>query len=429
MGLTNEEIKATSVGDYTHPEVLISMPRNCDDARDANLHPAGDEVDTSSYNRGHIAGTVGWNLHRQLQNVVRRDILDSAQFKAVRRFGLRMRRLPALAIFGICFMPLSAVSQEPPPAQRRPMHSSTLPFQLQALNPGFWNLISHDAKLRVLATGFGFTEGPVWDERGFLYVSDEVQNKIYRVDANGKKTAIVSLGIPDGNTYDRRGQFVDCATVLRAVIRINLKDGTYTTLAHLYDGKPLDAPNDIVLGPDGALYFTDDTLALGRAPGEGFGVMPPTQPSTGVYRLSPDGHLTKLAYRSKQPNGLAFSPDGKLLYVNDTVEGNIRVFDFHDGEISNGRIFGDEPREPGKPGVPDGMKMDQRGDVWVSGPGGIWVWSPAGQHLGTIQFPHGATNFSWGGPGFETLYVAASDTVYVLPTLVRGFVPYYQHYH
>lgn len=375
-----------------------------------------------------MAGAVRRNRHGQLQDGVRRDIPDSAQLRAVSGFSLRVRRLLALAIFGICLMPLTAARQAPPPVQRRHMRFPALPFQLQALSPDFWNLISHNAKLRVLATGFGFTEGPVWDKRGFLYVSDEDQNKIYRIDADGKRTAVVSLGIPDGNTYNRHGQLFDCATVLRAVIRINPHNGTYAIVAHLYNGRPLDAPNDIALGPDGALYFTDDTLALSRAPGEGFGVMPPTQPKTGVYRLSPDGHIAQLTDIMNQPNGLAFSPDGKLLYVNDTVEGNIRVWDFHNGEISNGRIFGDEPRQPGKPGVPDGMKTDQRGDVWVSGPGGIWVWSPAGQRLGTIQFPHGATNFCWGGPGFETLYVAANNTVYVLPTLTRGFVPYYQHF-
>lgn len=362
-------------------------------------------------------------------NRVRRGNTNWAQFIRGRRFSPQRMDLLTLAILGICFVPLTALSQDTPRTPRRHMSFPALPFELQASNSDFWNLISQNAKARVLATGFGFTEGPMWDKRGFLYISDQIQNTIYRVDAKGKKTAIISLGIPDGNTYDREHQFINCATILRAIVRVNPKNGTYTILAHLYDGKPFDAPNDIVLGPDGALYFTDDTMALYRSALEGFGVMKPTQPTTGVYRLSLDGHLTQLTTSTPEPNGLSFSPDGKLLYVNDTVKHDILVFDFHDGAISNGRIFAVEPRTPGKPGAPDGMKTDERGDVWVSGPGGIWVWSPAGQHLGTIQFPHGATNFSWGGPGFKTLYVAASETVYVLPTRVRGLVPYYQGYH
>jgi gluconolactonase len=282
--------------------------------------------------------------------------------------------------------------------------------------------MSRSAKLKVLATGFGFTEGPVWDRRGFLYVSDEIQNKIYRVDGNGSKTAIISLGDPDGNTYNQHHQLIDCASVWRAIIRVNPNDGTHTILANRYQGKLLNTPNDIVLGPDGALYFTDPTLDFTKS-------MKQEQPWKGVYRLGPHGQLNLLTKAFKQPNGIAFSPDGKLLYVNDTARRNIRVFDFHNGTISNGRVFGEEPMKPGGPGgVPDGMKTDQRGDVWVSGPGGIWVWSPAGQHLGTIQFPRGATNFSWGGPGFKILYVAARNTVYVLRTRVHGFVPYYQHY-
>lgn len=338
-----------------------------------------------------------------------------------------MKRLLAAVIIVLSVGSVAFASQSTSPANpqmRRRESPPTLPFQLQALNPGFWKVMSPKTKPRVLATGFGFTEGPLWDRRGFLYVSDEVQNKIYRLDAHGSKTAVIGLGLPDGNVFNRQHQLVDCATVLRAVILINPSNGTYKILANSYEGKPFDAPNDIALGPDGALYFTDDTLALYRAPGEGFGVMKATQPGTGVYRLAPDGHLTLLTQIMRQPNGIAFSPDGTLLYVNDTAEHNIQVFDFRNGEISNGRIFATEPREPGKPGGPDGMKTDQRGDVWVSGPGGVWVWSPAGQHLGTIQFPHGATNFGWGGRGFKTLYVAAGDTVYILPTRVKGFVPY-----
>ncbi|HEX4770921.1 MAG TPA: SMP-30/gluconolactonase/LRE family protein, partial [Bryobacteraceae bacterium] len=132
-------------------------------------------------------------------------------------------------------------------------------FELEANSPAFWKLISQDAKLETVASGFGFTEGPVWDSAGFLYVSDEEQNKIFRVYVkDGRKEELISLGDPDGNTYDRQGRLIDCASVLRAIIAIS-KDGKYEVLADKFEGKKLNSPNDVILGPDGALYFTDPT--------------------------------------------------------------------------------------------------------------------------------------------------------------------------
>src|SRR5215469_1657995 len=134
-------------------------------------------------------------------------------------------------------------------------------FELQSLSPKFWGLVDHDAKLETVATGFGFTEGPVWDASGFLYVSDETLNKIFRVFPNGKKDQVIALGDPDGNTYDRRHRLIDCASILRAIIEVT-PDGKYKILADHYDGKKFNSPNDVIVGPDGALYFTDPTLDL-----------------------------------------------------------------------------------------------------------------------------------------------------------------------
>jgi len=287
-------------------------------------------------------------------------------------------------------------------------------FELEAKSPEFWKLISRDAKLETVASGFGFTEGPVWDKAGFLYVSDEEQNKIFRVYVkDGRKEELISLGDPDGNTYDRQGRLIDCASVLRAIIAIS-KDGKYEVLADKFEGKKLNSPNDVILGPHGALYFTDPTLDLVKGEKQEI-------PFQGVYRLDADGKLTLLTKDLTQPNGLAFSPDGKKFYVDDDEHRNIRVYDVgKDGSLSNGRLFGEEPGGKGD-GVPDGIKVDLHGNLFVTGPKGIWVWSPDGVHLGTIALPEQPANLTWGGKDLRTLYITATTSVYRLDTKVTGF--------
>jgi len=139
--------------------------------------------------------------------------------------------------------------------------TETRTFSLKAENPKFWDLIDSKAQLSKVAGSFGFTEGPVWDERGFLYVSDEEQNKIYKVTMDGHKEELISLGDPDGNAYDRQRRLIDCASVLRAIIAVT-PDGKYTILADKFEGKKFNSPNDVITGPDGAIYFTDPTLDL-----------------------------------------------------------------------------------------------------------------------------------------------------------------------
>jgi gluconolactonase len=289
-------------------------------------------------------------------------------------------------------------------------------FQLRAESPQFWNLFSHDAKLEKVATGFGFTEGPVWDPAGFVYVSDEEINKIYRVYADGRKEELIALGDPDGNTYDQDQRLVDCASVLRAIIRIT-PDGKYQVLADHFEGKKFNSPNDVVLGPDGAIYFTDPTMDLPKGEQQEI-------PFQGVYRLDAQGGVRLLTKELTQPNGLAFSPDGKKLYVDDSEQRNIRVYDFQpDGTLANGRIFASEAG-PQRGGVPDGMKVDRDGNLFVTGPEGIWVWSPEGNHLGTIVMPEQPANLAWGDPDYCTLYITATKSVYKLRTNAKGYVPY-----
>lgn len=288
-------------------------------------------------------------------------------------------------------------------------------FHLQAESPQFWNMVDRNAKLSVVSTGFGFTEGPVWDQSGFLYVSDETVNKIYRLHLDGKKEEVISLGDPDGNTFDRQHRLIDCASVLRAIIEVT-PDGKYKVLADHYEGKKFNSPNDVIVGPDGALYFTDPTLDL--VAGEKQEI-----PFQGVYRLDSEGNVRLLTKDLTQPNGLAFSPDGKRFYVDDSELRNIRVYDVTaDGTLTKGRIFGEEPGGKGE-GVPDGMKVDENGNIFVTGPKGIWVWDAKGNHLGTIVMPEQPANLTWGDKDYRTLYITATTSVYRLQMKTKGFVP------
>jgi gluconolactonase len=309
----------------------------------------------------------------------------------------------AFAIFAIiCLVPTA-------PAQ-------TARFKLEPLSPKFTQLIGENAKLETVASGFGFTEGPMWDPAGFVYVSDETINKIFRVYPNGKKEEVIALGDPDGNTFDRHHRLIDCASVLRAIIEVT-PEGKYKVLADRYEGKRFNSPNDVIVGPDGALYFTDPTLDL--AAGEKQEV-----PFQGVYRLDENGKVTLLTRDLSQPNGLAFSPDGKRFYVDDSKQGNIRAYDVApDGTLVHGRIFGEEPGAKND-GVPDGMKVDRDGNLFVTGPKGIWVWDAKGNHLGTIVMPEQPANLTWGDKDYRTLYITATTSVYRLKVKTQGFVPY-----
>ena len=310
-----------------------------------------------------------------------------------------------LLLFSVAFIVSSAHAQTPPRQ-----------FSLKAENPKFWDLIDRNAQLSKVASGFGFTEGPVWDERGFLYVSDEEQNKIYKVTEDGRKEELIALGDPDGNAYDRKQRLIDCASVLRAIIAVT-PDGKYTVLADKFEGKKFNSPNDVVLGPDGALYFTDPTLDLVKGETQEI-------PFQGVYRLDDKADVRLLTKDLTQPNGLAFSPDGKRFYVDDSEQRNIRVYDVTaDGSLANGRIFGTEPGGKHE-GVPDGMRVDEAGNIFVTGPKGIWIWDQEGHHLGTIEMPEQPANLIWGDADYHTLYITATTSVYKLRTKVRGFVPY-----
>jgi gluconolactonase len=302
-----------------------------------------------------------------------------------------------------------SVAQQPPASPPRK-------FELKADSPKFWELFDKNAKMDRIVTGLGFTEGPVWDPHGFLYVSDEDRNQLLRVYPNGRVETVLSIGDPDGSTLDAQGHLITTASVLRAIIQV-APDGQYKLLASSYQGKKFNSPNDIIVGPDGAFYFTDPTLDLVKGEKQ-------ETPFQGVYRLGKDGSVRLLTHDLLQPNGLAFSPDGKRLYIDDTEKKEIRVYDAAaNGELKNGRLFG---KEEGDDGVPDGMRVDTQGNVYVTGPQGIWVWDPSGKRIGTILVPESPANLNWGDADYQTLYITGKTSVYKLRAKAHGFVPWLQ---
>ena len=297
-------------------------------------------------------------------------------------------------------------------AQPRPQRQ----FELKAESGNFWKLIDRGATLEKVASGFGFLEGPAWHPEGFLYVTDETNNRVSRVFPDGRIEKVLDVGDPDGSTMDRNYRLITTGDTKRVVIAVQ-PDGTYRVLADKYEGKRLNSPNDIVLGPDGAFYFTDPNLDLPKDQKQEI-------PFQGVYRLGTDGSLRLLVKDLSAPNGLAFSPDGKRLYIDDSKTREIRVYDVgRNGDLSSPRLFGKEEGPRGS-GVPDGMRVDRRGNLFVTGPLGIWVWAPSGRHLGTIVLPENAANLAWGDADLRTLYITATSSVYRLKTRTRGFVPY-----
>ena len=280
-----------------------------------------------------------------------------------------------------------------------------------------FQLVDADAEMEQLATGCLFTEGPLWNAaEKFLLFSDIPANTMRQWDAtSGKSVFRKPSGKSNGLTYDKQGCLIACEHANRRVSRTN-PDGEVVTIASHYEGKRLNSPNDVVVKSDGSLYFTDPPYGLTSA----YGVEAEKELNfQGVYRLSPDGGtLTLLVDDFDRPNGLCFSPDESILYINDTERMHIRAFDVQaDGTIANGRVFGVEEGENGKP---DGMKVDVLGNVYLTGPGGIWVFAPEGTHLGVILVPERAANLAWGGDDWKNLFITASTSLYRIQCKVAG---------
>lgn len=280
----------------------------------------------------------------------------------------------------------------------------------------FWGVVGRDATVERIATGFQFLEGPAWHpEDGFLVFSDILGDCIYRWNqADGVTILRKPSHMANGNTYDRQGRLLTCEHATSRVTRME-QDGRIEVLASHYQDKELNSPNDIVASHDGSIYFTDPNS--GRGPR--FGV-PREQdlPFQGVYRLDlADESLILLVDDFSKPNGLCFSTDERRLFVNDTDRGHIRVFDTQpDGRLANGRVWAE--LEGDAVGVADGMKVDQEGNLYCAGPGGIHLFDSCANCLGVIRMAEHTTNLTWGDEDRRSLYITAATSLYRLRTEV-----------
>jgi gluconolactonase len=287
-----------------------------------------------------------------------------------------------------------------------------VPPCLQEKSEEFRSLFPANVRLERVATGFEFTEGPVWiAEEKCLLFSDIPADRIFRLASRRVEIFREPSGNSNGLTRDRKGRLIACEHGNRRVTRTG-KNGSIEILADRFEDKKLNSPNDVVVKSDGAIYFTDPS----------YGIKPhrQEQPVQGVYRLSPDGkELALIADDFSRPNGLAFSPDEKKLYIDDSERRHIRVFNVQDdGSLSGGAVFHD--MNVSIPGAPDGMKVDVEGRVYCTGAGGVWVFDAQGKHLGTIVTPEKPSNCAWGDDDWRSLYITAVTSVYKIRVNTPG---------
>ncbi|MEM6664258.1 MAG: isochorismatase family protein [Pseudomonadota bacterium] len=295
----------------------------------------------------------------------------------------------------------------------------------KVLDPRFADIIEPNAQVRQIGTGFTFTEGPLWHPVDQNLIFSDMPADVRRrwsPDA-GVEEILRPSHKGNGMTYDADLNLLVCEHSTSSVTRF-APDGTRTVLTSHFEGRELNSPNDICVRSDGAIYFTDPTY--GRMPG--FGIERPLDMGfQGVYRLPPnhrpgdEAQLVSDRYMFTQPNGLSFSPCERWMWVNDTDQANIRMFDVApDGSLVKGRVFASGIRESGRAGVPDGMKADAKGNVYVTAPGGVWVYDFHGLRLGEIHVPEMVANLHWGGPDWSTLYMCATTSVYAVDTRTVG---------
>ena len=291
---------------------------------------------------------------------------------------------------------------------------------VEVKHPDLLRLVDRGAPVEQICTGFRFSEGPIWNAREqCLYFSDMPSDIRRRWSP---QEGVVEIRNPsnkcNGMTYDGAGNLYVCEHVTSSLV-METPDGERKVIAAHWDGKELNSPNDVIVRSDGTIYFTDPTY--GRMPV--FGRERKQELDfQGVFRVTRDGQLNCEADDFSQPNGLCLSPDEHTLYVNDTTRAHIRGFDVAaDGSLGNSRTFAEHIGTGDyNEGVVDGMKSDEHGNVYVTGPRGIWVFSAEGKHLGIVRMPEIAGNLNWGGRDWKDLYCACSTSIYRVQMKVRG---------
>ncbi len=290
---------------------------------------------------------------------------------------------------------------------------------VERVSPELDALVPKDAVVEKLAGGFKFTEGPVWTREGVLLFSDIPSDVILKWDPKTRQVSDYRRpsGNTNGNTLDARRRLISCEHTGR---RVSVQGTSgHESVVDRYEGKRLNSPNDVIFSKSGAMYFTDPPYGLpgqDKDPGKEL-------PHNGVYRWK-DGKLTLLTAELTRPNGLALSPDEKTLYVANS-DGARKIWMAYpverDGTLGKGRVFFDVT-ESEADGLPDGMKVDGKGNLYCTGPGGVWIFNPAGKHLGTIKPTEVPANCAWGDDG-KTLYMTARTGLYRIRLSVAGPLP------
>jgi gluconolactonase len=327
---------------------------------------------------------------------------------------------------------LAGCSSAPTPAPA-PVAETKGVGTIVRLDPAFDALVPKDAIIEKVGSGFQFTEGPLWRPDGHLWFSDVTGNVVRSITPDGKAQVLIekaggesnappgSFIGPNAMVADKDGYVLLCQHSNRRIVRLD-KDLKQTVYIDKFGGKKLNSPNDLVYKSDGALYFTDPPYGLLKQDDD-----PAKELKfNGVFRYA-NGKLQAIIKDLSRPNGIAFSPDEKFLYISNSDEKH-KVWMRYDvnanGTVSNGKVFADVTAET-EPGVPDGMKVDSLGNLYGSGPGGFWVFSPEGKHIGTIKLGETPANCAWADDG-KTLYITATTSVYRIRLSVAGEKPLYQ---